>query len=275
MAFVIYHNPDCGTARNTLALLRSAGIEPRVVEYLKTPPSRAELAELIRRMGLAVRDVIRQKGTPYAALGLDDPHVSDDALLDAMVVHPILINRPIVVSPDGVRLCRPSDIVLDLLPSKHMTGLGKEEGVPFLRDERVMANDPDLLPTLRAAALPLDDLTEPGRTVFAYRTSAGQLIGYGGYEVLGEHALLRSIVVLPEWRAKALGRNLVALLQRRAFDGGARRAWVITSSAAPFFEKVGFKPVSRGDAPAIVLATRQASSLCPADAALLARTIRF
>jgi arsenate reductase len=275
MTFVIYHNPDCGTSRNTLALLRSAGVEPHVVEYLKTPPSRAELAELLRRMGLPVRDVIRQKGTPYAALGLDDPHVSDDALLDAMVAHPILINRPIVVSPDGVRLCRPSDIVLDLLPPNDTAGLLKEEGVPFLRDERILANDPDLLSSLRAAGLPADDLNEPGRTFFAYRTPAGDLIGYGGYEALGENALLRSIVVLPEWRAKALGRNLVALLQRRAFDEGARRAWVLTSSAAPFFEKVGFKPVSRGDAPATVVATRQASSLCPADAALLARTIRL
>jgi arsenate reductase len=275
MAFVIYHNPDCGTSRNTLALLRSVGIEPNVVEYLKTPPSRAELAELTRRMGLAVHDVIRQKGTPYAALGLDDPAVSDDALLDAMVAHPILINRPIVVSPDGVRLCRPSDIVLDLLPSSVATTLLKEEGVSFLRDERIIASDPDLLSTLRAAGLPTDDLNEPGRTFFAYRTLAGDLVGFGGYEALGENALLRSIVVLPEARAKALGRNLVALLQRRAFDEGARRAWVLTSSAAPFFEKAGFKPAARENTPAVVLATRQATSLCPADAALLARTIRF
>jgi arsenate reductase len=275
MTFVIYHNPDCGTSRNTLALLRSFGIEPSVVEYLKTPPSRAELAELIRRMGLAVRDLIRQKGTPYAELGLDDPAVSDDALLDAMVAHPILINRPIVVSPDGVRLCRPSDIVLDLLPSNHMTGVDKEEGVPFLRDERAMANDPDLLSTVRTAGLPADDLNEPGRTFFAYRTPAGDLIGFGGYEALGENALLRSIVVLPERRAKAHGRNLVALLQRRAFDEGARRAWVLTSSAAPFFEKIGFKPAARDNAPAAILATSQATSLCPADAALLARAIRL
>jgi arsenate reductase len=275
MAFVIYHNPDCGTSRNTLALLRSAGIEPSVVEYLKTPPSRTELAGLIRRMGSAVRDVIRQKGTPYAALGLDDPAVSDDALLDAMVAHPVLINRPIVVGPDGVRLCRPSDVVFDLLPPGVTTTLLKEEGAPFLRDERITASDPDFLSTLRAAGLPADDLNEPGRTFFAYRTPAGQRIGYGGYEGLGEDALLRSIVVLPEWRAKALGRNLMALLQRRAFDEGARRAWALTGSAAPFFEKVGFKPVERENAPASVLATRQAAGLCPADAVLLARTIRF
>ncbi|HEV7284860.1 MAG TPA: arsenate reductase (glutaredoxin) [Kaistia sp.] len=275
MTFVIYHNPDCGTSRNTLALLRSVGVEPRVVEYLKTPPSRAELADLIDRMGLAVRDAIRQKGTPYAALGLDDPALGDDALLDAMIAHPILINRPIVVGPPGVRLCRPSDIVFDLLPTGVTTALLKEEGVPFLVDAGIAGDDPGLVGALQSAGLAIDDLLEPGRTFFAYRTSAGDPVGFGGYEALGDNALVRSIVVLPAWRAQALGRNLAALLQRRAFDAGARRAWVLTSSAAPFFEKIGFKPVARDDAPATVLATRQASSLCPADAALLARTIRF
>ncbi|WP_084639919.1 arsenate reductase (glutaredoxin) [Kaistia adipata] len=275
MDFVVYHNPDCGTSRNTLALLRDAGVAPRVVEYLRTPPSRAELAELIRRMGLAVRDVIRQKGTPYAELGLDDPSLGEDALLDAMIAHPILINRPIVVGPGGVKLCRPSDVVLDLLAPGLTSPLLKEEGVPFLVDESVRADDPALLEALQAAALPIDDLTETACRFFAYRTLAGQRIGFGGYEALGENALLRSIVVQPDWRAKALGRNLVALLQRRAFDEGARRAWVLTAAAAPFFEKIGFKPVARDDAPAAVLATRQARELCPADATLLARAIRF
>jgi arsenate reductase len=275
MTFVIYHNPDCGTSRNTIALMRSVGVEPRVVEYLQTPPSRAELADLIRRMGLTVRDAIRQKGTPYAALGLDDPVVSDDDLLDAMIAHPILINRPIVVGPGGVRLCRPSDIVFDLLPTGVPTALLKEEGVPFLVDGGVAGDDPGLVGALQSAGLPIDDLIEPGRTFFAYRTPAGDLVGFGGYEALGKQALLRSVVVLPEWRAKAIGRNLVALLQRRAFDEGAREAWVLTSAAAPFFEKIGFKPAARDNAPAAILATRQATSLCPADAHLLTRTIRF
>jgi arsenate reductase len=113
---VIYHNPDCGTSRNTLALIRNAGIEPHVIEYLKTPPSRPLLRQLITRMGLSVRDVIRKKGTPYAELGLADTGLTDDQLLDAMTAHPILINRPIVVSPKGVRLCRPSEKAIDLLP---------------------------------------------------------------------------------------------------------------------------------------------------------------
>ncbi len=116
MDIVIYHNPQCGTSRNTLGLIRNAGIEPHVIEYLKTPPTRLLLRQLIARMGVAVRDVIREKGTPYHELGLGDPSVSDDHLLDAMTAHPILINRPIVITPLGVRLCRPSEAVLDILP---------------------------------------------------------------------------------------------------------------------------------------------------------------
>jgi arsenate reductase (glutaredoxin) len=117
MNVTIYHNPGCGTSRNTLALIRKAGIEPQVIEYLKTPPTRAELADLIRRMGVSVRDVVREKGTPFAELGLGDPTLSDEQLIDAMMAHPILINRPIVVSQLGVKLCRPSEAVLDILPA--------------------------------------------------------------------------------------------------------------------------------------------------------------
>ena len=116
MDVVIYHNPDCGTSRNTLAMIRNAGIEPHVVEYLKTPPSRALLVQLLARAGLGTRDVLREKGTPFAELGLGDPALTDAQLLDAIEAHPILINRPLVVSPKGVRLCRPSEAVLDLLP---------------------------------------------------------------------------------------------------------------------------------------------------------------
>lgn len=125
---VIYHNPDCGTSRNTLAMIRNAGVEPHVIEYLKTPPSRPLLQQLIARMGVSVREVIREKGTPYEELGLSDPALSDDQLLDAMMEHPILINRPIVVSPLGVRLCRPSEAVLDILPTKQQGAFSKEDG---------------------------------------------------------------------------------------------------------------------------------------------------
>lgn len=113
---VIYHNPDCGNSRNTLELIRNAGVEPHVIEYLKTPPTRLLLRQLIDRMGVPVRAVLREKGTPYRDLRLDNPTLTDDQLLDAMMAHPILINRPIVITPLGVRLCRPSETVLDLLP---------------------------------------------------------------------------------------------------------------------------------------------------------------
>ena len=116
MDIVIYHNPDCGTSRNTLAMIRNAGIEPHVVEYLKTPPSRAMVRQLAERAGITVRDLLREKGTPFAELNLGDPALTDEQLLDAIADHPILMNRPVVVSPKGVRLCRPSEAVLDLLP---------------------------------------------------------------------------------------------------------------------------------------------------------------
>lgn len=125
---VIYHNPACGTSRNTLAMIHNAGIEPHVVEYLKTPPSRALLVELVDRAGITPRAMLREKGTPYAELGLGDPALTDDALFDAMIAHPVLINRPLVVSPLGVRLCRPSEAVLDLLPEPQRGAFAKEDG---------------------------------------------------------------------------------------------------------------------------------------------------
>ena len=125
---VIYHNPACGTSRNTLAMIRNAGVEPHVVEYLKTPPSRAMLVSLIERMALTPRALLREKGTPFAELGLADETLSDDAIIDAMMDHPILINRPIVVAPLGVRLCRPSETVLDLLPGEQHGAFTKEDG---------------------------------------------------------------------------------------------------------------------------------------------------
>lgn len=125
---IVYHNPACGTSRNTIGLIRNAGIEPHVVEYLKTPPSRALLVDLVRRAGITARALLREKGTPYAELGLGDETLSDDALFDAMIAHPILINRPLVVSPLGVALCRPSEAVLDLLPAPQHGAFAKEDG---------------------------------------------------------------------------------------------------------------------------------------------------
>lgn len=128
MTVTIYHNPACGTSRNVLGLIRNAGITPHIVEYLKTPPSRAVLSDLIRRMGIPVRALLRRKGTPYDELGLDDPALTDDQLITAMLAQPILINRPIVVTPLGVRLCRPSETVLDLLPTPQQGASEKEDG---------------------------------------------------------------------------------------------------------------------------------------------------
>ncbi|AHN74568.1 arsenate reductase (glutaredoxin) [Pandoraea pnomenusa] len=128
MKVTIYHNPDCGTSRNTLAMIQNAGIEPEVIEYLKNPPTRDQLFDLIERSGLSVREVVREKGTPFAELGLGEHGVTDDQLLDAMMEHPILINRPIVVTELGVRLCRPSEVVLDILPTPQKGAFTKEDG---------------------------------------------------------------------------------------------------------------------------------------------------
>jgi len=128
MSVTIFHNPACGTSRNTLAMIRNAGIEPTIVEYLNTPPDRHTLQTMIRDAGLTVREAIREKGTPYAELGLAAPSLSDDQLLDAMLAHPVLINRPFVVTNLGVRLCRPSERVLDILPSPQQGAFTKEDG---------------------------------------------------------------------------------------------------------------------------------------------------
>ncbi|CUW48775.1 MULTISPECIES: arsenate reductase (glutaredoxin) [Acetobacteraceae] len=128
MTITIYHNPACGTSRNVLALIRNSGEEPRIIEYLKTPPSREELVDLIARMGVPVRSVLREKGTPFHELGLNNPALSDDALIDAMIAHPILMNRPIVVTPLGAALCRPSEAVLDILPNPQRGAFVKEDG---------------------------------------------------------------------------------------------------------------------------------------------------
>jgi len=125
---IIYHNPECGTSRNALALNRNAGIEPHIIEYLKSPPSRAMLVNLITRSGLTPRDLAREKGTPFAELGLGGSDVTDEQIIEAMMAHPILINRPIVVSPLGVRLCRPSEAVLDILPARQGGAFAKEDG---------------------------------------------------------------------------------------------------------------------------------------------------
>jgi arsenate reductase len=135
MSVIIYHNPECGTSRNTLGLIRNAGIEPTVIEYLRHPPARATLVDLIERAGLSVRAAMREKGTPFAELGLDDPAKTDEELIEAMLQHPILINRPFVMTPQGVRLCRPSEVVLDILPATQQGAFTKEDGERVVDEE--------------------------------------------------------------------------------------------------------------------------------------------
>jgi arsenate reductase len=140
MSIFIYHNPACGTSRNTLAMIRNAGDEPQVIDYLKTPPSRETLVKLIADAGLSVREAMRQKGTPYAELGLDNPALGDEQLLDAMLTNPILINRPFVVTPLGTRLCRPSELVLDILPGPQRGAFTKEDGEAVIDAEGKRVN---------------------------------------------------------------------------------------------------------------------------------------
>ncbi len=274
-AFTIFHNPGCGTSRNALALLRQAPVETRVIEYLSNPPSRQEIEALAARMGLPLRDIMRKKGTPYAELALDDPAVGTSGLLDAIEKYPILLNRPIVVGSSGAMLCRPSDIVLDLLSSLPASRLLKEEGTPFLKDETISPSDSGLAAALIEAGLPADDVMEPNRTFYTYATLDGERVGYGGFERHGNDVLIRSVVVLPAARSGGVGSGIVPLLLFRAFRADARQAYLLTSSAAPFFERLGFQAIDRDRAPASILSTRQAAALCPAGATLMTRKLGF
>jgi arsenate reductase len=271
MNAVIFHNPGCGTSRNTLGFLRAAGIEPRVVEYLETPPSRDELRAMIAQAGMKVRDAIREKGTPFAELGLGDPMLIDDQLLDAMMKDPILINRPFVVTDLGVRLCRPSDMVLDILPPETNTDFRKEDGSPMLRSHRVGLED--IAPRLETAGLPVGS-TDNGKTrFFRFLGLDGAEIGVGGFELYGTDALLRSVLVEPSRRGEGVGSSLVQILMRRAYDAGARSAYVLTTDLVRFFEGEGFKPVDRAGLPADIASTEQVTALCPASAHVMTRRI--
>lgn len=272
MDAVIYHNPACGTSRNALAFLEKAKVDLTVVPYLDEPPTKERLREISTLSGLTVREMVRKKGTPFAELGLDRPSVDDEALLDAMVENPILINRPLVVTPTRAKLCRPSETVLDLLADWPREDFVKDDGTPFLESVRIPGDADDLRDALANASLPAGDLEEPGRTFFRFQLLGGLVVGYGGYEIHGPDALLRS-VCRTERLAKGFGPNLVQLLMSRAFDDGARRAFVLTEGAADFFRRIGFNDTDRAGAPEAIRSTRQALELCPASAALLSRQI--
>lgn len=276
MTVTIYHNPACGTSRNTLAMIRATGVEPEVIEYLQTPPSREELVSLIARMGKPVRDVLRRKGTPYEELGLDDPSLTDDQLIDAMLAHPILINRPIVATPRGVRLARPSETVLDILDAPLPQDFIKEDGEVVPAGQRLVELPEDgmaeMKALLRSADLPCDDLEEPGLRFYRLEGPQGG-IGWAGLEPRGQDALLRSVVIPEGYRGRGAGAALAQAMLAESRRLGIERLWLLTTTAAPFFERLGFNVANRSDAPPAIQGTREFRDLCPASATCMVLTL--
>jgi arsenate reductase len=271
----IYHNPACGTSRNTLAMIRNAGIEPIVVEYLKTPPSRDELLSLVTRMGVPLRAALRRKGTPFDDLKLGDPALPDSALLDAIERNPILINRPIVVTARGVKLCRPSEVVLDLLDAPQASAFVKEDGEPVVRASPFEAHDmTELTALLTASALPTADLTLRGRQFYRFTDTLGEMVAVGGSEGRGPDRLVRSLAVLPPARGKGFGKAVAATLEHLAGNDGAKRLHLLTTTAAPFFERLGYVAADRSTAPPEISRSAEFVGLCPASAHYLIKDVR-
>jgi arsenate reductase (glutaredoxin) len=275
MTVTIFHNPACGTSRNTLAMVRNAGIEPDVIEYLKTPPSREALTDLVARMGIPLRGVLRRKGTPFDELGLGDPALTDADLLDAVERHPILINRPIVVTGRGVKLCRPSEIVLDLLDAPQRSDFLKEDGEPVVTASRLGAVDiEELAALLNAADLPTADLALPDRQFYRFSTTLGERVAVGGLEGRGADRLVRSIAVVPTARGKGFGKAVAMTLERLAGEDGAKRLHLLTTTAAPFFERLGYGAADRSTAPVEISASAEFAGLCPATAHYMTKDVR-
>ncbi len=275
MSVTIYHNPDCGTSRNTLAMIRNAGIEPVVIEYLKTPPSSHELLELVRRMGVPLRSVMRRKGTPFDELGLGDPAVDDAALLAAIDHHPILINRPIVVTRRGAALCRPSEVILDLLDAPQRTDFIKEDGDRVVIADRLsLADLGELEAALMDAGLPAGDIASLTGSFYRFAKPLGQTVGYGGLQATGEDALLRSLVVLPAFRGQGFGKAVVLTLERIAATASHTTLHVLTISAEGLFTKLGYRAGPRESAPSAIAATSAFRDLCPASAIYLTKSVR-
>lgn len=270
---VIWHNPECGTSRNVLHVLQACDLDPLIVDYRQKPPDRETLMQAIADAGMSVHDAIRQRGTPYAELGLDDPALDDDALLDAMLRDPILINRPFVRTDKGVALCRPADRVFDLLDGPFPADLTRTDAAPFVICGTIDATDRGFVAALEAEGLPVSDLAGSSGRYLSYATLDGTVIGYGGFELYGSDALIRSVVVLPQARGLGHGKAIVPRLLRRAFDFGARNAWLLTETAGPAFTKLGFSDVPRERAPDAIRDSQEFSTLCPASATLMRKTI--
>lgn len=275
MSTTIYHNPACGTSRNVLAMIRNTGEEPLIIEYLKTPPTRDELLSLVARMDVPLRSVLRRKGTPFDELSLGNPEVSDAQLLDAVEANPILINRPIVITPRGVKLCRPSEAVLELLETPQRTAFVKEDGDPVVAPVPV---DPMELPVLGAvldaANLPSSDIALPGRQFYRFATTLGETVGFGGLEGDGPDLLVRSLVVLSTHQGKGYGEAIAVALERLAAAQGAKRLHLLSQAAAPFFVHIGFVVSDRASAPTGIAASEEFAGLCPASAHYLSKPVR-
>ena len=275
MTVTIYHNPACGTSRNVLALIRNAGIEPKVIEYLKHPPTRTELLDLVSQMDVPLRTIMRRKATPFDELGLGDPSLGDNALLDAIDKHPILINRPIVVTPLGVRLCRPSETVLDLLDRPQRSEFFKEDGEPVIVGQRLDGKALELLKSaLTSAGLPSADIGLPGQCLYRFTTTLDETVGFGGIEGDGADRLLRSLVVLPDKRGRHYGKAIANSLERLAGEDGAERLHLLTTDAASFFETTGYASSERDTAPATIARTAEFTTLCPASARYMVKSVR-
>ena len=276
MTVTIYHNPACGTSRNVLAMIRNTGEEPHVIEYLKTPPTRDELKRLVARMGVPLRSVLRRKGTPFEAFGLDNPSLTNEQLLDAIDENPILINRPIVVTSRGVKLCRPSEEVLDLLERPQLSAYVKEDGDPVVVGTPVESPDMEALKqALSAVELPTEDVDGPDRQFYRFTDTVGGYVGYGGLEGQGEDRLLRSIVVQPALLGKGYGKAIVSTIERVAARVGVKRLHLLTKGAGSFFEKLGYVAADRSDAPTSIAESAQFAQLCPSSAKYLAKPVRM
>ena len=274
MTVTIYHNPACGTSRNVLALIRNAGIEPEVIEYLKTPPTRTELLELVQRMKVPLREILRRKGTPFDELGLGNPSLGDDVLLDAIGKHPILINRPIVVTPLGVSLCRPSETVLELLDRPQRSEFVKEDGEPVVVAQDMHGALEPLATALTAARLPASDIALPGRRFYRFATTLGETVGFGGIEGYGPDRLVRSVVVLPESRGRGYGKAIANSLERLAGEDGAKRLHLLTTDAASFCETMGYAASERDTAPVEIAGSAEFTGLCPGSARYMVKSVR-
>jgi arsenate reductase len=239
MTVEIYHNPSCSMSRNALRLIRSTGIEPHIIEYLNTPPTRLSLERLLARGNISAREILRSKETAFSELRLDNSALSDAELLQAIGAHPILMQRPIVVSPLGVNFCRPPELVLELLEHRPGGDVKREDGSDFLVDERVPYT-PDVAAALVVAGL-RDDALDETCVIYRIRTLAGAASGFAGFRLEGLRAQF-SAVALPSTAHTNTRKNVMHLLLRRAYDLGAREMHADAGPADAFFADMGFRP---------------------------------